>query len=320
MTISFLFFTHRYLTIVSVAITIAILLTACDIETDNSLPDVPPTGRFIAVGANQHQGMQTVQVGVAIFDDGIPVKLVGGDVVQVSTQTDHILLLKRGFYEGSYAGSLENSSNFNQIDFLMVHEPIEARQDRWYPVDLLNIDPGPGELVGGSAVIVLPPGPIISAISRTTFNPVSNSFTLNWVPETAGDVIKIRALVSCTNGLKISTYGTEAKLADESDDGAETISIDQFILDINDGDDALKLIRDEARAILQELLDQNTEGTNGEDIFKTLETINPIDNSCDIDLYLFRQRPGNFASASTNGKIFGARSSNITLFYRPNLS
>ena len=129
--------------------------------------------------------------------------------------------------------------------------------------------------------------------------------------------MKLRSAVSCTNGTKTSTYGTESVLADESDDGTETISLDQFIYDIDDGNQTIKFIKAEALAMLQELLTKLSDGNVDDDFFAHLEIINPIESECNIQLFLFRQRAGSFASASTNGEIFGSRSADINLLYNP---
>jgi len=301
-----------------VSTSILLLLGACDIEINNNIPDVPPEGRFIVVGANQHKDITDVQVGIAIFDDADPVNLVGGDVVQASTSNDSILLLESGFYRGSYVASLPNTSNFDQVNFLMVHEPLLARQDRWYPVDLLNIDPGAGELVGASADINLPPVPLNMSASITNFSSINDSFVLTWAAEGTGDTMRVRSAVNCTNGTANNTYGTEINIVDDSDDGSENVDLNQIIYDINSDDQIIKFLLAEARAILQELLIKLSNGAADDEFFANLVFINPIENSCEIRLFLFRHRDGSFDSTSTNGRIFGSRSADITLFYNPN--
>ncbi len=125
-------------------------LFGCDIQYDTNIPNIPPEGRYVVITANQHSGQTMTQVAVALFDDASPINLVGGDVVQASTLDDSVLLLDSGAYTGSYVANLPNTANYNQIDFLMVHEPVKTRQNRWYPSDLLLTDPGPGELVGAA--------------------------------------------------------------------------------------------------------------------------------------------------------------------------
>jgi len=298
------------------------LITACDLELDTNLPGVPTEGRFTAVAANQHTGVTSVQLGAAIFIDGEPVNLYGGDVVQGSTANDFVLLLDNGFYTGSYSADLPNDSNLDQIDFLIVHKPEETREGRWYPIDLFNFDPGPGELVGASASVTLPPEPLNIASSNTNFVSINDSFTLTWTAEsvqTPADIMKVRSLVSCTNGTKNNAYGTEVVLVDDSDDGTENININQFIYDITDESSTVKFILNEARAALQELLIKLSNGEITDDFFANNEIINPVDNECEIQLFLFRQRDGSFSTPSSpDSRIVGSRSSEITLLYNPN--
>ncbi len=305
-------------------VTIALILiinlsiSACDIEIDNNLPDIPPEGRYVVVAANQHTGISSAEVAIAIFEDGVPVSLVGGDVVQASTTEDSILLLKNGVYNGSYAASLPNSANLNQIEFEMVHEPIEARQDRWYPTDLLYIDPGEGEFVGTTATITLPPEPLNLSSDRTSFSRMDENFTLNWIAETAGDIIKVRSAISCTDGVSTYTYGTEAALTDDADNGTELIGLNQFIYDINDTNDPpFEFLLSESRASLQELMTKLKDENIAEDFFNSVVLVNPLTSDCEIQLFLFRQRDTTF-DTDTNGRIYGSRSADITLLYNPN--
>ena len=310
-------FLNRLSSLITSTVFLSLSLTACDIDINTNIPDVPPEGRFAVVVANQHTGVSSAQVGIAIFDNGDPINLVGGDIVQASTVNDSILLLDTGVYNGSYVASLPNESNFDLIDFLMIHAPLEARQGRWYPVDLLNIDPGPGEFVGASATIVLPPTPANISLNNTNFNNINDNFDITWTPEIAGDRMKVRSAITCSNESNTSTYGTEAVLLDTSDDGFENIGLDQFIYDINDQNQTIKFILPETRSVLQELLLILSDNGFDDEFFSNFEILNPIENTCEIRLFLFRERTGVFDSPTTNGNIFGSRSADITLFYNP---
>ncbi len=297
----------------------ASLLIGCDIEVNNNVPDVPPEGRFAVVGANQHFNIDSIEVAIALFEDSIPIKLVGGDVVQASTADDSILLLQDGVYDGSYASSLPNAANFDQVDFLMLHEPILARQDRWYPTDLLSIDPGPGEFVGASAAIILPPVVLNLQSDLSNFSSIDDSFILTWTPLADGDLMKVRSAVTCKDGSNVYTYGTEAALLDTADNGSETIGLEQFIYDIDDTNDPpFSFLLGESRAALQELLTKLKDEGLANDFFNSFKLVNPINNECEIQLFLFRQRDGAFDDTATNGRIFGSRSADITLSYNPN--
>lgn len=292
------------------------ILSACGYEVDNNLPGVPADGFFAAVGANQHSGLTDVQVGAAVFADGEPINLVGGDAFEASTSAESVLLLKRGFYVGTYVADLPNTTNLSDINIKIIHDNQAVTESRWYPIEMFNIDPGPGELVGGSASLVLPPAPTITMPQQNTvFDSILDTITLNW--DTGADAIKVRSHVTCSNGVQELSYGTEATLADESDDGTEIIALDQFIFDSTLGNPSIRFITGQARALLQELLVQLSAGAADEDFFKELFPINPIENFCEIRLFLFRERPGSFATPSTNGTIIGSRSDEVTILYQP---
>jgi hypothetical protein len=292
------------------------ILSACDLDVDNNLPGVPAEGFFAAVGANQHSGLTDVQVGAAVFADGEPINLVGGDAFQASTTSDSTLLLKRGFYTGTYVGDLPNPANQSDVSIEIVHDNQAVTESRWYPTEIFNIDPGPGELVGGSASLVLPPAPTITMPQQNTvFGFITDTITLNW--DQGADTVKVRSQVTCSNGVQEVTYGTEATLTDESDDGTETISMDQLIYDVNLGSPNLEFISGQARALLQELIVQLSAGAADENFFKEFFPINPVENNCEIRLFLFRERPGSFATPTTNGTIVGSRSDEVTILYQP---
>jgi len=304
------------------SILLATGLSACGFEDSNNVPGVPATGLFAAVAANQHSGEDSTQVAVAIFDDGEPINLVGGDVVRASTSAESILLLDRGFYKGSYVANLPNTANLDQINLSIVHEPVEARQNRWYPADLINIDPGPGELVGSSATINLPPEPeILLPVMDSLYTGINDSFDVSWTPlnpSNPDDIMKIQSAIICDNGIKTSSYGTEVTLLDNSDDGFETVRLNQLIYDLTTVNPGIVFISGARRALLQAILEKLSSDAVADSFFANTNPVNPISSICEIQLFLFRQRPGSFSSPSTNGNIFGSRSSDVTIFYDPN--
>ena len=292
------------------------LLAGCDINSDDNLPDVPELGLFMYAEANQHEAEDTAQIVAAFFRDGQPIDLVGGDVLEVRTATDRILLKERGFYVGSYAASLPVDSSVQNVFFNVVHEPVEAREDRWYPVDLINIDPGPGELVGKSATVSFPPAVTITGPAMfTVYNTIDSFIDLTWVAGGEGDTMRVLSAVNCTDGLAVSTYGTVVEIAD--DDGIETIALDKFIYDLNDNSPVIKLILDAARALLQELLNDLSAGNIDPDFLVRQAEANPVNSICEIRLFLQRQRDGQFDASFDSGRVVGSRSAEVVVDYVP---
>jgi len=289
------------------------LLAGCDIDSGNNLPPVPDTGLVMYAEANLHESQDTAQIAAAVYKDGEPVGLVGGDVFEAQTDTQRVLLKDGGYYDGSYAASLVIDV-VQDVFFNVVHEPIEAREDRWYPIDIINIDPGPGELVGKSATVSFPPEVTITGpVSGAIYTSIADIVDLSWVAIGAGDTMRVLSLVSCSDGLASSSYSTVVDVAD--DDGLEAIALNRFIFDINEGSADIKFISDAAQALLQELLNKLSVGEIDPDFVARKVEANPISSDCEIRLFLQRQRKGVFDVSFDDGVVLGSRSAEVTVNY-----
>ena len=298
------------------AIVLIFLLVGCDIDSSDNLPGVPELGLFMSAEANQHEAEDEAQIAAAVFRDGQPVNLVGGDVFEASTLTDRILLKERGSFVGSYAASLPVDNSVQNVFINVVHEPVEAREDRWYPVDLLIIDPGPGELVGKSATVNFPPAVTITGpAADTVYTTIDAFIDLTWVAGGEGDTMRVLSAVNCADGLAVSSYGTVIEIA--HDNGLEAISLDKFIYDLNGDPPVLRFILDAARALLQELLNKLSAGNIDPDFLVRQSEANPINSACEIRLFLQRQREGQFDAAFDSGRVVGSRSAEVVVNYVP---
>ncbi len=285
----------------------------CDVDSSNNTPPVPTTGLVMYAEANLHESEETAQIAAAVYLDGAPVGLVGGDVFEARTTTQRVLLKDSGPYAGSYAAPLVLDV-VQDIFLNVVHEPIEARDDRWYPVDLLNIDPGPGELVGKTATVSFPPEVTITGpASGIIYRSINDIVDLSWSAIGAGDAMRVLSFVSCSDGLSNSSYGTVVEIAD--DDGQEAIALNRFIFDVNEGSDGIRFISDAAQALLQELLDQLSAGNIDPDFVARKIEANPISSDCEIRLFLQRQRKGVFDASFDDGLVIGSRSAEVTVNY-----
>lgn len=294
-------------------VVLAYVLAGCDIDGGNNLPPVSDKGLAMYAEANLHEAEDMAQIAAAVYSDGVPVTLVGGDIFEVRTGTQRVLLKDKGYYEGSYAASLALDVD-QEVMVNVVHEPIEARDERWYPFDILNIDPGPGELVGKSASVSFPPEVTITGpVSGEIYTSLLDVIDLSWVAIGAGDTMRALSLVSCSNGLASSSYGTLVDIAD--DDGLEAVALSRFIFDINEGSAGIKFISDAAQALLQEILDQLSAGNIDPDFVAREVEANPIESDCEIRLFLQRQRKGVFDASFDDGVVFGSRSAEVTIKY-----
>lgn len=300
---------------IAAAIFFIYTLAGCDVNSSDDIPPVPGAGLVMYAEANLHESEETAQIAAAVYRDGEPVGLIGGDVFEARTTTQRILLKDSGSYAGSYAAPLMLDV-VQDVILNVVHEPIEAREDRWYPVDLLNIDPGPGELVGKTATVSFPPEVNITGpVSGDVYTSIDDIVDLSWVAIGAGDTMRVLSFVSCSDGVRSSSYGTVVEIAD--DDGLEAIALNKFIFDANEGSSAIKFIADAAQALLQELLDQLSAGSIDPDFVSKKVESNPVSSNCELRLFLQRQRKGVFDASFDDGVVLGSRSAEVTIYYVP---
>ncbi len=298
---------------------LAFVLFGCEINGSDNLPNVPDLGLFMYAEANRHAAENTAQVAAAVYKDGEAVGLVGGDVFEARTGTERVLLTTAGYFAGSYAESLPVDNSVQDVFFNVVHEPLEARSSRWYPIDLLNIDPGPGELVGKSATVSFPPAVTIALPAEDTiYDSITDVINLSWIVVEMGSTDNMRVLsaVECTNGLATSSYGTIVDIGADFI-GSAAISMDKFIYDLNSGSDAITFIADTALVLLQETLNRLSAGNIDPDFLARKVDVNPIDSMCEIRLFLQRQRQGWFDATFDDGTVFGGTSAEVKVIYMP---
>ena len=300
----------------------ALLLAGCEIDGDDNLPRVPDQGLFLLAEANRHEAEDEAQIAAAVFDDGRAVDLVGGDVFEARTATERILLTERGPFAGSYASSLPVDHGIQDVFFNIIHAPVEARADRWYPIEVINFDPGPGELVGKSATVRFPePVTIVEPAADTVYTGITDVIRLQWLPGD-GDQMRILSAVECTDGLATSSYGTVVDKDDitglATDTGAGVdIPLDRFIFDLNLGSSTIRFLSDAALVLLQELLNRLSGGNIDPDFLLKLREANPVESACEIRLFLQRRRLGRFDVAFDDGEVFGSTSAEVTVLYIP---
>jgi hypothetical protein len=301
-----------------VAVASGFILAGCDIDGGDNLPRVPDQGLVMLAEASRHEAEDIAQIAAAVFNDGAPVDLVGGDVFEARTATERVLLNTRGPVVGSYAASLPVDDSVQDVFFNILHAPIEAREDRWYPIDLLNIDPGPGELVGKSATVSFPPAVTIGApVNDTVYNSINDVVALRWlvVEAPSTDTMRVLSAIECTDGLAKSTYGTLVDIG--ADDGAEDINMDRFIYDLTLGSSTIKFLSDATLVLLQGLLNQLSAGSIDPDFLLKQRLANPIESACKIRLFLQRQRQGQFDVTFDDGTVTGSRSAEASVLYLP---
>ncbi len=292
------------------------LLSACGFESSDNSPNVPAEGLVVSVEANRHEDSNEVQIAAAVFRDGKPVNLLAGDVFKAVSGENEVLLLKRGYYKGSYAATLSIDDPSLGLSIGIVHEPVEARDSRWYPVDIINVDPGPGELVGPVATVTFPPRiSITGPLPESVYTQPDAYLDINWLALNQDETITARSAINCSDGLSTISYGVDLQLG--NDDGAESINLSDLIYDSSIDPPLLNFIIASARASLQQLLNDLSDGAIDPDYLARNGSANPIASSCDIRLFLLRNHAGVADPGFDSGVVIASSSSEITLLYRP---
>jgi len=290
------------------------LSTACDISTSDTLPATDSDGLSISVITNKHEGDSTAEVAAAVYRDGKPLELTGGDLFRAASGDQTAYLKTPDSRTGGYAGSIETEER-TTLDIEIIHDALIAREDRWYPVDLLLIDPGPGPLVGRRASASFPaPVTIIAPQANTEYASIDEQVDIQWMAEPDGDTLQLIGAVDCSDGLSTSRYGIQRALDD--DDGFEAVPLNEIIVD-NRNQLFSTYIGPLAQVLLQQLLNKLSKGNIDPDfVVKNIEA-NPLQSRCEIRLVVQRMRKGSFDDGFDDGDITASSSADVLIVYNP---
>lgn len=294
-----------------------LLLTGCTDGPRSDLAVRPINiGLTANIQANLHEGGESVDVVAAVFQDGVRINLIGGDVFEANTTSQGVLLDSVDVHTGDYAGILPLDYDNEQITVSIQHKPVEARQGRWYPVDILTVDPGQGEYVGRSATVFIPTeldllGPFENAIYISRDDVID----ITWVPGGAGDSMRLSASVTCNNTRSALSYGLTYDVGD--DDGQFSIGMNK--LAYNDTLTALALAFSDhiSRVFFAAVVDVLSLGLIDVDEIKNT-SIDIETADCDIGLMLIREREGELDVEFDGGQAIGSTSASTKILYRPN--
>ncbi len=182
-----------------------LLLSACFYEDDDKEPAIPATPGYSAyIQANLSSSEDTATIGASIYKDGRKITLVAGDAIEASNGTSQKLLKGHINHFGFYTVTLPIDDVALPIDFIIKHEPVETREDRWYPADIAYVDPGPGPFVGLSWSMILPLPVNITAPtdvpSPVVYNYADDNVIIEWASDSNDiDNVRINALLECLN-------------------------------------------------------------------------------------------------------------------------
>lgn len=296
-------------------------LTACFQGTgeEDALRDpVAQTGISLGVQVNLASGATQADAAASIYKDAVRQPLVGGDFFLAESSQDEAMLLSLENLAGDYHAQVAVASASDPVVISTVYDPVRARQDRWYPLDELLVDPGPNEdLVGYSASLHFPAALENLAVNATRFDARSDAVQLTWDAD-SGDQITANALVTCRNAEgKTYTYPRFVVLGD--DDGSTvnnstSITVGTFVPNVNIVNAVATLQHELNTLITAALLQYYTAGlVNVGSI--PLSTF--VVQSCTVDLTVFRENGYSLPDNIAGGYVIGSTSDTLRFTFQP---
>jgi len=286
------------------------LYAGCGNSNGSTGPVVPSEGTYAWLQANLDE-QNNLQLAATVYDDGVKVDLVGGDVISATQGAQSVQLKGVSLRSGDYAGVMSNSNEVDPIVFSIDYEPEQSRDDRWYPHDVLRVDPGAGALVGLQAQAMVPPRvSILTPAANTTVMGQLTAFELAWEPAGEGDEMRLAANVTCTGDGDPLTYAVGYSLG--ADDGAATLNMAQFVPNNSVLELADVLINSLARILVEAMFDTFFFGL----LDPAFENPLPqVIEGCDLDLVLFRERQSEIIENFDNGLVIGSASAGLHIIY-----
>lgn len=299
-------------------------LAGCGYDSSNSASDTirtgpSSTGVSAYVWGNLPNESSEAQVAASVFYEADKKALVGGDIIRAYSESSAATLRAFENLSGDYAASIDVLNPAQGIRFAVEHDPEVAREDRWYPVDELLVDPGPGNLVGYSAQLEFPAPLIVSSPTNfTEYRTRSDTITLVWEPDSSANQIRLTALSRCeTIGYDVD-WGFERLIATNQDADWDSGTYSLPVSDILAGtslNNAVGLFGNLA-LIIASLPIQLFSFT----LFDTFLPVSLSDSSierCDLYLTLFREVPGTLGPDVSGGYAIASTSQTIHITYDP---
>ncbi|MDX1693515.1 MAG: hypothetical protein R3208_07105 [Ketobacteraceae bacterium] len=297
---------------------VALLLAACFTgtgEKDQLRNPIAGSGISLGLQVNLPLGATRANAAAAIYEDGVRQPLVGGDFFVASSinQGDYSILKSLQNLSGDYEGSLNVLDENDQVIIATEYDPERAREDRWYPVDQLLIDPGPNEdLVGYSETFSFPQPLQNLAINQNEFTSRADNITLTWEAGD-GDQITSNAVVTCySEGGKRYTYPIFNVLAD--DDGSYTLQVRDIIPNESIVNAVATLTHEVLTILSAAILEVVTYGlVDARDIPLSSFQL----SYCDVDLTVFREVGFQLPMGVAGGFAIASTSDSVRFTYRP---
>ncbi|MCP5015866.1 MAG: hypothetical protein GY938_11455 [Ketobacter sp.] len=296
---------------------VSLLCASCYTGSNDSLRNpVSQQGVSATIQANLPFGAMEAQVAASLYKDGRKQALVGGDIVVASSDNGLHSSILRSIENlgGDYIANIQVDDSGQGVEFAVEHDPVAAREDRWYPVDELLVDPGPGELVGYTFDVNFPSEIMLtSPLPTDTYTSRGQTIALNWNTETDGDQIRLTSVQTCFSGDQSVQWATST-IINSTDTGSHDISVGSLIPSTTVVNAISDFFQQISVMIVSSVLEAYTFGlVSADDI--DLGSYNL--DYCTISLTVFREISNDLGADISGGYAIGSASDTVTVRYEP---
>lgn len=301
------------------------LLGACFGGTgeQDSLRDAPSaTGISVGLQVNLARDALTADAAATIFKDAVRQPLVGGDFFEARSSIDDAVLKSLENLSGDYSGRVAVASNTDTVTLSTVFDPQRAREDRWYPVDELLVNPGANPDLEGYSFEVILPAPLTITSARTaTYTSRSDNIVLSW-DAGSSDQMSANAIVTCRNASgetytfpRFNVLGSTQNGNNPDASGTRTLQVADIIPNTNIINAVATFEHEIATIITAALLEYYTYGLVS---VRNVPLSTFVVQSCDVQLTVFRETGyDDHLPAGVAGFIIGSTSDTVTFRFVP---
>lgn len=288
-------------------------LLGCEKDSDES--DPPPPELEASFHANVSNGANHATVAASLRHKGERVQMIGGDIFVASNTQGKSALVGINESNGDYLATLPFQEGDQTVHIEVEHDAIAASQGRWYPVDILQVDPGPGEYIGKFGEIRIPSQAvtITAPEANSQYSDVGQNITLEWdiSNNPTGELYTTRlvGVGRCSNGGR--THYAYHSLSFDDDPGTATILLEDVVFNPH-GSLRPSTISDFIFGLTLGFF-HSMFSRDADDLDNYLDF---EAKRCDIDLTVFRELKDNSGEDFDAGYAVGSRSATLKLEYQ----
>lgn len=295
----------------------SVLLAACGGtgKQDELREPIAQSGISVGLQVNLARGATHADAAASIYKDSERQPLVGGDFFMARSSVDEEVLKSIENLSGNYLGRVSVGGAGDSVTLSTEYDPVKAREDRWYPVDELLVDPGPNpDLVGYSGEVLFPAPLEITSARNATYTSRNDNIVLTWTPGD-GEQMRVNSVVTCVdNQNRTYTFPRLNILDGEDADGTYTLQVRDVIPNTNIINAIASFAHELETLIIAALLQYQTSGLiNATNI--PLATF--VTQHCDVDLTLFREKRYPKPENVAGGFVIGSTSDTVRFRFQP---